>query len=456
MRGGGMKTGGSMLSKRQILALLAVLSILAMGCRSGEDADDPESDGDGETTTTQVSTDGETFGDLESPCGDGDASGATDQGVTDDAISIGTMADATATVQPGLNQELWDASQAFVEWCNAQGGINGRTIEWTKYESKLFEAQQATLDACDKEFMLVGGGAAFDNDVAATRVDCGLPDIPAFNATIEGTEAGLSYRPLATPFDELPSGEAFYLAEEYPDAVASAGTLAPNFASALNITTRGKIAYEAAGWNFIEEQLYNPAGEANWTGIVASYRSAGVDALLYTGTLEPLAAFLQAANEQDWKPTILIGSSTIFTQEFISGAGGAPAEGVYSYSNVLPFEEAEAGSATATYIALLDEYVDGAEPADLGADSMSAWLLWATAATACGSDLTRECIGDQISDIHEWTAGGLHAPSDPGADRSPSCFVLVQVQDGEWARVQPDEGYDCDPSYMVPTPGDYE
>ena len=285
MRGGGMKTGGSMLSKRQILALLAVLSVLAMGCRSGEDADDPESDGDGETTTTQVSTDGETFGDLESPCGDGDASGATDQGVTDDAISIGTMADATATVQPGLNQELWDASQAFVEWCNAQGGINGRTIEWTKYESKLFEAQQATLDACDKEFMLVGGGAAFDNDVAATRVDCGLPDIPAFNATIEGTEAGLSYRPLATPFDELPSGEAFYLAEEYPDAVASAGTLAPNFASALNITTRGKIAYEAAGWNFIEEQLYNPAGEANWTGIVASYRSAGVDALLYTGTL---------------------------------------------------------------------------------------------------------------------------------------------------------------------------
>jgi hypothetical protein len=36
------------------------------------------------------------------------------------------MADPGATVSPGLDQELFDASTAFTKWCNAQGGILGR------------------------------------------------------------------------------------------------------------------------------------------------------------------------------------------------------------------------------------------------------------------------------------------------------------------------------------------
>jgi hypothetical protein len=64
---------------------------------------------------------------------------------------------------------------------------------------------------------------------------------------------------------------------------------------------------------------------------------------------------------------------------------------------------------------------------------------------------------DQIDEIGEWTGGGLHAPTVPGEGTGPSCFVLVQVQDGSWTRAHPTDGdYDCDPSYTVPTPGDYQ
>jgi ABC-type branched-subunit amino acid transport system substrate-binding protein len=441
---------------RRWFVIAIVVLVVGAACRTGGSSDGEETDGDSETaTTSDAGGDGpQMFGDIESPCGEGDASGATDQGVTDDQIMVGTMSDATATVQPGLNQEILDATTAFVDWCNGQGGINGREIVDTVYESKLFEAQQATIEACDAEFMLVGGGAAFDNDVATERVACELPDVPSFNATIEATEADLSYPPLPTPFDALPAGEAYRLAEEYPDAVANAGQLTPNFPAAANIATRAEVAYESAGWTFVEEQLYNPAGEANWTGIVTGFRSSGVDAILYTGTFGPLAAFLQAAGEQDYQPPIVIGSSTIFTDELVTEAGDA-ADGTYSYTNVVPFDEAADSSATARYIELLDEYADGAEPALLGAASMSAWLLWATAAEACGSDLTRACVAEQIGETTEWTAGGLHAPSDPAAGTSPVCYVLVEVVDGSWTRSHPAEGFDCDPSYLVETPGDY-
>jgi ABC-type branched-subunit amino acid transport system substrate-binding protein len=447
----------------RVLVAVVILSTIATGCRTGDDAAPDESD----ESTDQAAADagdgdggggggGETFGDLASPCGGGDAAGATDQGVTDDAILVGTMADATATVQPGLNQELWDSAEAFVGWCNEQGGIAGRPIELTQYESKLFEVKQATIEACDREFMLVGGGAGIDGDGVEERVGCGLPDMPAFNATVAATEADLNRPPVPLPFSELSAGEAFYLAEEFPDAVAKAGQLTPNFPSAINLAIRGELAYEAAGWNFVETQLYNPAGEANWTGLVAEFRSAGVEALVYTGTRDALAAFLQAASEQDWKPEVIIGTSSVFTDDLIVEAGEA-AEGVYSYAAIEPFEEADDNPALATYIELLDEYADGAEPAHLGVNAMSAWLLWATAAEACGSDLTRDCVIDQIDEIGEWTGGGLHAPTVPGEGTGPSCFVLVQVQDGSWTRAHPTDGdYDCDPSYTVPTPGDYQ
>ncbi len=44
------------------------------------------------------------FGTLKAVCGPGSAKGATDQGVTDTSIRVGTMADPGATSQPGLDQ----------------------------------------------------------------------------------------------------------------------------------------------------------------------------------------------------------------------------------------------------------------------------------------------------------------------------------------------------------------
>jgi ABC-type branched-subunit amino acid transport system substrate-binding protein len=444
------------MTKLRVLAVLSVLSMLAIACRSGSEGKDTESTGTGHTQTTQSAQGGpEKFGTLASPCGKGDASGATDQGVTDTDISVGTMSDATAELQPGLNQELWDASRAFVAWCNGQGGINGRKIKYTEYGAKLFEAKQRTIEACDKEFMLVGGGAAFDNDVVGPREACGLPDVPAYNATIQAIEGKLTYPPVPTPFDKLPAGEAFYLEKQHPDAVKKAGMLAPNFPSAINIATRARLAYTGAGWKFVKQQLYNPAGEANWTSIVTGYRSAGVDALVYVGTYEPLVAFLQAAAEQSWKPSILIGSSTIFTDDLIKEAGAA-ADGAYTYTNIAPYNETPSGSAIAKYVELLKTYAKGAKPALLGENSMSAWLLWAGAVKACGSKVTRDCVTSEIAKVHSWTAGGLQAASDPAKEKPAPCFVLVQVKGDSWTRVHPDKGYDCDPSYVVPTAGNYE
>ena len=58
------------------------------------------------------------------------------------------MSDAGSTVAPGLGQEFFDVGTAFVKWCNDAGGINGRKIQLTEYDAKLFNVAQQMIQAC--------------------------------------------------------------------------------------------------------------------------------------------------------------------------------------------------------------------------------------------------------------------------------------------------------------------
>jgi hypothetical protein len=117
------------------------------------------------------------FGSLKAVCGPGDAKGATDVGVTDTTIRIGTMADPGATAQPGLDQELFDTADAFVKWCNAAGGILGRTLQLDKWDSKLTEVAARMIQACPVDLSLVGNGEAFDSAGVDQRTKCQLPEV---------------------------------------------------------------------------------------------------------------------------------------------------------------------------------------------------------------------------------------------------------------------------------------
>ncbi len=82
----------------------------------------------------------------------------------------------------------------------------------------------------------------------------------------------------------------------------------------------------------------------------------------------------------------------------------------------------------------------------------SSFLLWATAAKECGSDLTRQCMIDELSQIHEWDGGGLHAngsgrqhPRSVRPDGLAEGRRLLAGVPRRQGRVQ------CDPQYLVKT-----
>ncbi|MEO9140518.1 MAG: branched-chain amino acid ABC transporter substrate-binding protein, partial [Jatrophihabitans sp.] len=84
----------------------------------------------------------------------------------------------------------------------------------------------------------------------------------------------------------------------------------------------------------------------------------------------------------------------------------------------------------------------------------SSFLLWATAANDCGSTLTRQCMVDKLSAVHDWTGGGLHGKTDPGANKAPACGLLAKIDGTKWVQAYPKENatVECDATYAVDIP----
>ena len=124
-------------------------------------------------------------------CGPGKPSGSAGRGLTATTIRVGTIGDPGSAAAPGLEQEYFDVADAFSKWCNAAGGINGRKIVVDKYDAKLFEGAAQILNACQKDFMLVGNGNAFDAVDVKPRLACKLGQIPSLSVSPEAGLAGL-------------------------------------------------------------------------------------------------------------------------------------------------------------------------------------------------------------------------------------------------------------------------
>ncbi len=111
-----------------------------------------------------------------------------------------------------------------------------------------------------------------------------------------------------------------------------------------------------------------------------------------------------------------------------------------------PFEEADQWPAIQQYLDMLGEIPD-AKTAALGLQAMSAWLLFSVAADSCATKndgvIDRTCVLEESAAVEDWTAGGLHVPTDPGGD-PPQCGMLLIAKDGEFERLWPEIDSDAD------------
>lgn len=449
-----MRIGRLRVGRARTLGALAVVAIVASACGANGDAPDEAASAAQPSTTDAAASDG-SFGDLEELCGDGDVTVAADQqGVANGKLNLGVATDRASDVRPGLNKEVWDASIAYAEWCNEQGGIGGLEINVVELSGALFNVEAAMRTACTDVFAMVGGGFAQDNlefsgNEGSDFHRCGLVGVPAFAASGEKSGSNGIVQPVPnTPDTELNTLFRDYkklYPEEAEDAVIVYGqiptmeTVRDKYAAMLV-----DIGIEVAG-----TVSYPPAGVTDWVPYAEQVVATGSSTLVYVGEPASFASLLRRLREQGWDGIPVLNSNMYDEQLF--AAGDDVPEGAIIRMPAHPFEEAGEWPATQQFLDLVDERVPDAKFSLLGVQSWSAWLLFTVAANACAEAndgvLERTCILEQAAAQDDWTGGGLHAPQDPArfdvASTSP-CNSLVQARAGGFVRLYPDVGGEDD------------
>jgi ABC-type branched-subunit amino acid transport system substrate-binding protein len=386
---------------------------------------------------------------LTDVCQKGSGGGATATGVSANSIKIATFSDAGATIRPGLNQELFDAADVFSKWCNDHGGINGRKIDVLKEDAALFNYPARVADACQKGvFFIVGGGAAFDDTGERARIQCLMLSVPGYVATPTARASQLVVQPTPNPNTAVQYGQFKWLAKKYPGSLDHMGALAADVPVTKTISDQTQESPEAAGFKTVYTDQFPPAGTVSYTPYVAALKDKGVRGLIYTGEPEALVAIEKEMRNQQYKPDWIAGAANLYDERLVT-IGGDAIRNTYVVTTFPPFEDAAQHPATQQYLDLFKQYLpDGKAKALLGAQGFSAWLLFAKAAKECGADLTRRCVYDNLEKVHEWTGGGLHAQTDPGAGTASDCFALLEasVSGFKLVDVNANSGiYNCNP-----------
>ena len=447
------------------LALVMVVVLVMAACgrsdSSSSSSASPSSDSSassGPSDATTLAQGG--FGDLTKVCAPGDAKGATATGVTDTEIHIGTITDKGFTGRSGLNKEMVDASVAFAKWCNEHGGILGRDVVVDDLDAKLTDYNGVVIQACDIDFALVGGGAVFDDADNGGREACGLPNIPGYVVTPKARVAKLQVQPLPNPVYSFAGGPIDAMERIAPGSTKATSVMTGDLQTTIIVRDATVEAVTIKGGTVVDQSVYSAGGEDNWSPFVTSaLKDKNAKALMYVGEPMNLALFEKAMATEGYYPDVIMQTPNHY-DKVLTDTGGDAIKNTYVSTAFVPFENASDNKATQDYLDLMKQYNPDGKVASLGVQSLSALLLFAQAATACGSNLTRECLVQEAQSITSWTGGGLHGESNPGGNLPASCYVIMKASasgfEYDEKATAPNEGlFNCSDENVIALQNDY-
>ncbi len=403
------------------------------------------------------------------------AAKSTDKGVTQSEINIGLVAAITGSFRGQFNANI-EAVDAHFKMINAeQGGICGRKIKLSIRDDQGNAQQNLTAarELADDigVFAFVGSVSAPDSDTGVASVSRAqkIPDI-GFPLTYERSESPYSFgAPGQLARDRSGEGQS---GTKYLNKLHGIKQVAVFWVGEALVS-------KANAWGFESSALKN-SGEPptvkicyeretsvldnnfdNYAASMAQACPARDDA----GRDLPLAIYsvmennsnirlARAIRNQGVKYEYFAPTFTSYLQSYVRDEGGSPrpeTEGSYIAVPQIPFERCGFDSKRRPvppcshpelnrYINSLARYRPGyTAPGSWGGPGWGQAALFVEAAKACGAQLTRACVINEINKINRFSANGFLTPTTPREHVIYTADLILQVRNGKFVEIRPND-----------------
>jgi ABC-type branched-subunit amino acid transport system substrate-binding protein len=380
------------------------------------------------------------------------AEAASTTGVTKNSVTVGNVSIVSGPV-PGLFEGAAIGTKAYFDYINStKGGVNGRKLAVNGTDDAFSGEtnRTETQDAVASDFGLVGSFSLFDSyGCKALAQNPGVPDV---SVTLDPVTNALpnvfSAQPLAVGSG---LGPLQYYKKHFPKDT-TVGTIVSNVQTSLSQWTGQKAALEHEGYHVAYVRDVGPT-ETDFTTDVISMRNDHVNAVDLTAVDWQVGAeFVQNAAAQGWHPGLIFSAGPIYADQFVSHAGGpAATNGIQIGQGQALYLGQDANTIPADKLFL--SYVKKVSPSwtpDLF--TLYGWAsgaLFVQALQAAGPNPTRGSVLAQLKKITSFNASGLIAPANPAQKKPASCYVMMQIKNGNYVRTQPAKsGFSCDSTYF--------
>jgi len=377
-------------------------------------------------------------------------------GITASTVRVGNV----STLFAGLFKGALVGTQAYADYVNSTGGVNGRQLLVDSYDDGYQGApnKQAHQQVLQKDFAAVGGFSLQDSyGETVVAANPGLPDVTVpLDQTLSDLPNLFSPDPGAVGWQ---LGPLEYFKSKYPADVKGAGALIADQPSAITKWGGEKAAMQSIGYKVVYDPQFDIT-QTDFTQNVVAMRQAGVKILfLEQMPANYAAAVVKALDQQNFHPQVVFGVST-YSESLVPDSGGAAAiDGAYmeGLTSLFLGEDASTIPAVNTFLTWVQKASPGFKP-DLY--TLFGWLsgqLFVQGLRAAGAHPTRGSVLQQLAKITSFNGDNLIATANPAGKVPASCYVISQIVQGKFQRLDdppvsgPTHGYRCDaPYYYYP------
>lgn len=376
---------------------------------------------------------------------------AATPGVTAKTITVGSISDISAPI-PGLFKGAKVGAQAYFDYINSQGGVNGRKIILDARDSAFSSGTVASeaQSIAKSDFAFVGGYSLLDG---AEKPIIDANKVPMIAQTLDqslSSDPNL-YSAIPTVTGGAANGPFKWFKSQNPAAIKAVGFIGSNAAASAIASEK---VYKALTYNLGYKWVYTrDAGytETSFLPDIIKMKSAGVKMVLeiVEGPAE-ISTMAQEMKQQGLNVPLMTGAGT-YSKAFDPGSAGNGTL-LYTVTSLYMGEDAKVIPAVGTF----DKWVKKADPnPTLDLFTLDGWInaqLFVQALKLAGANPTRASLVAQLNKINSFNASGLISTQNPAQKIPGQCWIAAKYSNGKWLRIQPDPkaAFVCNPKGFFP------